>query len=116
MAKAERPPPRHIRVFLSSPGDVAEERELARRLIKDELPVDPFLRDRVTLDVVSWDDPAAPTPMTAGLTPQEAVDRFGWKPSQCDFVVVVLWSRLGTHLDVGTFRKPDGEPYLSGTE
>jgi hypothetical protein len=65
---------------------------------------------------VSWDDPAAPTPMTAGLSPQEAVNRFGPKPSQCDIVVVILWSRLGTHLDVATFRKPDGEPYLSGTE
>ena len=112
----ERQRPQHLRVFLSSPGDVAEERELARRLIQNELPVDAFLRGRVTFDVISWDDPTAPAPMTAGLTPQEAVDRFGAKPSECDFVVVVLWSRMGTHLDVRTFRKPDGEPYLSGTE
>ena len=42
-----------IRVFLSSPGDVAEERELARRLLKDELPTDPFLRGRLTFDLVS---------------------------------------------------------------
>ena len=53
MAEARRLPQQHIRIFLSSPGDVTEERELARRLIKDELPVDPFLRDRVTFDVVS---------------------------------------------------------------
>src|SRR3954466_14295209 len=107
----ERPQPQHIRIFLSSPGDVAEERELARRLIKDELPYDPFLRDHFTFDVVSWDDPAAPNPMLATLTPQAAVNRFGPKPSECDVVVVVLWSRLGTHLDLGAFRKPDGTPY-----
>ena len=47
---AERQRPQHLRVFLSSPGDVTEEHELARRLLKDELPVDAFLRGRVTFD------------------------------------------------------------------
>ena len=70
----------------------------------------------VTFEVVSWDDPTAPTPMPAALTPQEAVNRFGPKPSECGVVVVVLWSRLGTHLALEAFRKPDGAPYLSGTE
>ena len=49
---SDRPQP--IRVFLSSPGDVADERALARRLLKEELPYDPFLRGRVAFDVVSW--------------------------------------------------------------
>ncbi len=107
-----------LHVFLSSPGDVPEERALVLQLLKAELPYDPLLRDRsVTFDVVSWDDPASPTPMPAGLTPQEAVIRFGRKPSECNIVVVVLWSRLGTHLDLATFgEKPGGGPYLSGTE
>src|SRR4051794_37264105 len=89
--------PQHIRVFISSPGDVTDERNLARRLLKDELPYDPFLRDKVTFDVVSWDDPVAPIPMLSTLTPQEAVNRFGYRPSECDIVIVILWSRLGTH-------------------
>jgi hypothetical protein len=106
-----------IRVFLSSPGDVADERALARHLLKDELPSDPLLlRGYVTFDVVSWDDPAAPIPMDAAITPQEAVNRFGPKPSECDVVVVILWARMGTYLDLKAFRKPDNEPYLSGTE
>jgi hypothetical protein len=100
----------HLRVFISSPGDVADERNLARRLLKDELPYDPFLRGKVTIDPVSWDDPAAPTPMVATLTPQEAVNHFACQPSECDIVVVVLWSRLGTHLKI------NDRPYLSGTE
>jgi hypothetical protein len=41
------PPPQHLRVFLASPGDVADERALVRHLLKDELPYDPFLRGRV---------------------------------------------------------------------
>jgi hypothetical protein len=41
MADAEGPQRLHVRVFLSSPGDVAEERDLARRLLKEELPVIP---------------------------------------------------------------------------
>src|SRR5215203_7215136 len=117
---SERPqphpiPPYPIRVFLSSPGDVADERALARRLLKDELPSDPLLlRGSVTFDVVTWDDPAAPIPMDAAITPQEAVNRFGPKPSECDVVVVVLWSRMGTHLGLEAFRKADGTSYLSG--
>jgi hypothetical protein len=110
------PAPLHLRVFISSPGDVGDERNLARRLLKDELPYDAFLRGKVTLESVSWDDPAAPIPLPANLTPQEAVNRFGCRPSDCDIVIVVLWSRLGTHLDLSKFQKPNGEPYLSGTE
>jgi predicted metalloprotease len=105
---------RHFRVFLSSPGDVSEERVLARKIIKDELPYDPFLRG-ATLEIVSWDDPSSPTPMLASLTPQDAIDRGLPKPSECDFVVVILWGRFGTPLP-DSVRKPNGERYLSGTE
>src|SRR3954451_7297912 len=110
------PTPEHLRVFLASPGDVADERALVRKLLKDELPYDVFLRGRVTFDIVSWDDPAAPTPMPARLTPQEAVIQFETKPSECDIVIVVLWSRLGTHLDLTKFQKANGDLFLSGTE
>jgi hypothetical protein len=106
---------RHFRVFLSSPGDVSAERVLARKIIKDDLPYDPFLRDSATLEIVSWDDPSSPTPMLASLTPQEAIDRGLPKPSECDFVVVILWSRFGTPLPDSAC-KPNGERYLSGTE
>jgi HEAT repeat protein len=105
-----------LRIFLSSPGDVADERNLARRLLKEQLPYDPLLRGRVEIDVVSWDDPTAPIPMPAAITPQEAVNRFGPRPSECDIVVIVLWSRLGTLLDLTKFRKANGEGYESGTE
>jgi hypothetical protein len=113
---SERQQFQQIRVFLSSPGDVSDERALVRQLLDEELPYDPLLGGCVSFRVVSWDNPAASTPMLATLKPQEAVNRFGLRPSECDVVVVLLWSRLGTHLALDTFRKSNGEPYLSGTE
>ena len=47
---------RHLRVFVSSPGDVADERAIARQIVED-LPYDPFLRGRMTTEVVAWDKP-----------------------------------------------------------
>src|SRR5262245_13315291 len=107
--------PRVLRVFLSSPGDVADERNLARKLLKDELPSNWFLRGRVVFEVISWEDPSAPVAMPAALTPQEAVNRGLPTPSQCEIVVVVLWSRLGTPLP-DEYVKRDGTRYRSGTE
>lgn len=83
-------------------------------MIEQELPKDPLLRDRITCEAIRWDDSIAPTPMPATLTPQEAVNRGLAKPSECDAVIVILWSRLGTPLRDP--KKPDGSPYLSGTE
>src|SRR5690242_6497118 len=92
--------PLEIKIFLSSPSDVADERGLAARLVKQELPYDPFFRGRLTFDLISWNDPAAPTPMLANLTPQEAITRGLPKPSElrlCDLSLerVSLFQRPG---------------------
>jgi hypothetical protein len=61
-------PPREVplvRIFLSSPGDVAEERTLARQLIDAELPKLRFLSGRLALQLIAWDDLAAQIPMLA---------------------------------------------------
>jgi tetratricopeptide (TPR) repeat protein len=105
---------RHIRVFISSPGDVREERYIARKVI-DRLRVDPLLRKTVDLEAISWDDPDVSTPMLASITPQEAVNRGLKKPSECEIVVVILWARMGTPLPE-SYLKPDGSRYQSGTE
>ena len=106
--------PRHITVFLSSPSDVADERALARRTL-ESLENQPFIRGRATLRVVAWDNPGAKTPLLANLSPQEAINRQLLRPGRCDVAVVILWSRLGTPLGE-EYRKPNGEPYRSGTE
>jgi formylglycine-generating enzyme required for sulfatase activity len=103
-----------VRIFLASPGDVADERALARRVI-DQLAYDPFLRGRVTVEMVAWDRPGADTPMLATMTPQEAISKQLPKPSECDVVVVIFWSRMGTPLPP-EYEKPDGSRYLSGSE
>jgi hypothetical protein len=103
-----------VRIFLSSPGDVADERKVARELIEGELQKSPSYRD-LKLEVIAWDDPDARIPMLAKESPQESVNNKRPRPSTCDIVIVILWARMGTPLP-DTICKPGGERYLSGTE
>lgn len=107
------PEPLHLRIFLSSPGDVAEERKIARELIA-ELPRQPLLRGKVSLDVIAYDDPDAPAPMSATETPQASVNRYSGRPADCDLTIVILWSRLGTPLPADV-KRADDTRYESGT-
>lgn len=101
--------PRHFRIFISSPGDVVQERHIAWEVI-DALPDRPVFRDRVTFRVIAWDRPGSDTPLLAKLTPQEAINMALPMPSECDIVIVILWSRMGTPFTL------DGREYLSGTQ
>lgn len=107
--------PLHLSVFLASPGDVSEERRLALQVL-EQIPYDPLLRGQVTIETVAWDQPGGGTPMLATMTPQAAIAAGLPQPAQCDIVVVIVWARMGTPLPVDEYRKPDGSPYLSGTE
>lgn len=106
--------PLHLRVFLASPGDVADERALALSVL-DQLQYDPLLRGKITIEIVAWDKPGAGAPMLATLTPQEAIKKGLPTPAECDVVIVVFWARMGTPLP-DDWKKPDGSRYLSGTE
>ncbi|GAB4528060.1 MAG: hypothetical protein OHK0046_46530 [Anaerolineae bacterium] len=99
----------YIRVFISSPGDVNAERKIALDVI-DYFPNRPAYREKVAFRVVAWDKPGAGTAMLGTLTPQEAINRGLPKPSECDIVIVIFWSRMGT-----PFTDTDGKAYLSGT-
>ncbi len=101
-----------LRIFLSSPGDVDDERETARQVVQ-ALQASHLLREKVRLDLVTWDDPHAATPLEVGVTPQLSVNRYAGRPSECDLTVVVLWSRIGTAPD--GLRRADGSAYPSGT-
>ena len=95
-----------FRIFVSSPGDVSEERALAERVIVrlarewPAVPVEPFL----------WEH----EPLLATAAYQDQIDRI-CRPSDTDVVVCLLWCRFGTRLPKGLTR-PDGSPYGSGTE
>lgn len=105
--------PLTLRVFLSSPGDVAEERKLARAVM-ETLEGGHLLRHRVRFDIVAWDDKHAAAPMDARETPQASVNRYSGRPSDCDLTLVILWSRIGTCLP-DQMRRRDGSRYESGT-
>ena len=104
----------HLHIFLSSPGDVSRERQLAREVI-ERIQSEQLYRDQLKLEVVAWDKPGAGTRMPANLEPQEAINRGLKKPSECEVVIVVFWARMGTPLSKNHL-KPDGSRYRSGTE
>ena len=93
-----------IRIFISSPGDVAEERALTKRVIQR---LQGEFSGQVLLDPIYWEH----EPLLATKSFQEQIVR----PSETDIVVTILWSRLGTRLPPN-FTKPDGSRYESGTE
>lgn len=106
--------PLPVRIFISSPGDVNDERGIAARLL-EKLAYDPFLRGRIAIENVAWDKFSG-TPMLAHLPPQEAINQGLPRPSECHIVIVIFWTRMGTPLPFPQYQKHDASPYLSGTE
>src|SRR5262245_34615261 len=79
-----------VRIFVSSPGDVAEERNVAVSTIR-ELQAE--FQGRLVLVPILWEQ--MPLRATAGF--QQEIDRRA-PPSKTDIALFVLWSRLGTPL------------------
>lgn len=96
-----------LRVFISSPGDVQIERNIARNVIKE---LNSLYAQHLKIEVLMWED----FPLSADATFQEGINYF-LTNEHIDLAVFILWSRLGTQLSV-KFRKEDGSPYKSGTE
>jgi tetratricopeptide (TPR) repeat protein len=95
---------RNIRIFISSPGDVYEERTLAQRTIER---MQGEYAGRAILEPVFWEH--EPLVATSGFQDQIA------QPSSADIMIAILWSRLGTRLPKH-FTRADGSRYDSGTE
>ena len=93
-----------LRVFISSPGDVFEERAIANRVIER---LQSEYIGKVVLESVLWEH----EPLVATSTFQTQIV----KPSEADIVIAILWSRLGTKLPK-EFVRADGSRYESGTE
>jgi hypothetical protein len=96
--------PRSLRIFLSSPGDVDDERQRAalviRRLKRE------FQRF-FDISAVLWEF----EPMLAHGHFQDIIE----KPSETDIFVMLLWSRLGTELP-DRYKGNDGRVPVTGTE
>jgi hypothetical protein len=93
-----------FRIFISSPGDVGQERIIAGRVIQR---LNGEFGGRLQLEAVLWEH----EPIRATGSFQKQLEL----PSKMDVVVCILWSRLGTRLPKGFERRPDGTPYESGT-
>lgn len=104
----------HLRVFIASPGDVKEEREIVSQTLA-RLNYDPLIRGKVWIEVVAWDGPFLSVPLVAGVEPQEAIKQGLPRPSECDLVVVILKSRLGTNLPLN-YAAEFGRESVTGTE
>ena len=103
------------KIFIASPGDVGDERALARKAI-EMVGSERAFRERLKLVSIAWDQPGVGVAMDAALTPQAAIEKGLDQPSECDIVIVIFWSRIGTVLPDDYATKANGEPYLSGTE
>lgn len=91
--------PFRIRLFISSPGDLTEERIVCEEVIRELAP--DFLA-AVTLEPIIWED----LPLTAEAAFQDQIPL----PAECDIVVLMLWSRLGSRLHSQYKGEGDAEP------
>ncbi|HEX3917351.1 MAG TPA: hypothetical protein VHW60_08435 [Caulobacteraceae bacterium] len=98
-----------LRVFISSPGDVRDAREVAAQTV--ESVAHNYLR-HFSLEPYMWENEA----MVASGHFQDAIE----PPSQFDIVALILWSRLGTPLpaktEVRSYAGIDGRAPVTGTE
>jgi tetratricopeptide (TPR) repeat protein/energy-coupling factor transporter ATP-binding protein EcfA2 len=97
-----------LRVFVSSPSDVAAER-MRVMLVAERLNAQ--LAGIVHLDILRWEDAF----YTAGQSFQQAIDGAIGNMRATDMVLCIVWKRAGLKLDPAIWRRADGSPYESGT-
>ncbi|MCB0030813.1 MAG: hypothetical protein KDE28_23035, partial [Anaerolineales bacterium] len=100
---------RMLRVFLASPGDVAEERRRVRRIV-DEFNQPGALADQynVTLRLLAWEE------ATAGMGRPEDVILDALPVATWDVFIGSLWTRFGS--PTGGHDPETSLPYDGGTE
>ena len=96
-----------IDIFISSPGDVIEERKIASKVI-EQLNSTPHIENRYTLKPLAYEEKV---PAAVGETPQRTVDRYMMEADKADIFICILWSRMGTPVI-----DSEGKEYQSGTE
>src|ERR1700744_22646 len=95
---------RTIRIFVSSPSDVDHERSRISRVVER---LQGEFAGVAKLETVRWETQY----YRAHDTFQNQIPR----AADCDIVVALFWSRLGSELPPQFPRMEDGEPYPSGT-
>ena len=93
-----------VTLFVSSPGDVAHERRIARETVAR---LNAEFAERIVLDPYFWEY----EPFDFSKSFQEQIPN----TAAFDVVLCLLWSRLGSRLGASQ-KLPDGSPANSGTE
>lgn len=93
-----------IRIFISSPGDVANERQICGKIIER-------LQGRywslIRIEDVFWENEA----LRATGTFQDEID----DPAECEIVIGIIWTKMGSPLPE-RFTRLDGRTHAPGTE
>ncbi len=97
-----------IRIFISSPGDVGDERRRARQIIEG---MGRRYAGQILLDPLFWED----LPLQPHMTFQQQIDEVLLGEKSVDIAVFILWSRFGSSPGPATLRE-DRSEYDSGTE
>ena len=93
-----------IRIFISSPGDVANERQIAGKVIER---IQGRYWSLIRIEDVFWENEA----MRATATFQDEID----DPADCEIVIGIIWTKMGSPLPE-RFKKIDGSSHANGTE
>ena len=93
-----------LRLFVSSPGDVPEERRRVD-LVVERLNTE--FAERVRIEPIRWE--------TAYYSAHDTFQKQIPEAANCDVVVAVFRARLGTELPATFPHMASGEPYPSGT-
>ena len=111
---------RTVRVLISSPNDVSEERQKARAILEDlqksyvgELDLVPIFWEDLVLEATkSFQEEIE---IKTGISFQKGVDLVLSVDHGIDIAIFIFWARLGSPLGPKITR-PDGLNYASGTE
>lgn len=93
-----------IRVFVSSPSDVEDERKIVERVV---VRLDGIWKGHVRLDANLWEHDH----YEAVRSFQESIGEM----AAFDIVIGIVWKKLGSPLPPDRFRREDGSSYESGT-
>lgn len=106
---------RTIRIFLASPWDTAEARQVVADVAHD-INRDALTRDTLQIELLRWDDPDKPVPCSFLHNPQADVVATTGSPGDCDLVIGLFRHVFGSPLPVDNYgHSPDGDAW-TGTE
>jgi len=95
-----------INIFVSSPGDVSEERRRVKAVI-DRLGQQEHIKPQLQLNPLLWEV----VPPEGGKSPQAVIDKYLGEAGKADIYLCILWHRMGTPTT-----NAQGESFRSGTE